>query len=169
MTCFDLPTLCALRATWQAAGERLIFTNGVFDLMHAGHVAYLSQARSLGQRLVVGINADSSTQRLKGPLRPIIAEADRASLVGALRVVDGVVIFDEATAEALVATLRPEIYVKGGDYLDSNGQPDLKRLPEGRVVTAYGGQVVILPFAEGHSTSRIIERIAARYGAGKPA
>ncbi|PDW01733.1 adenylyltransferase/cytidyltransferase family protein [Candidatus Viridilinea mediisalina] len=164
MTLFDLPALCALRATWQSAGERLVFTNGVFDLLHAGHVAYLSEARRLGERLVVGINADSSTQRLKGPLRPIMPEAARASLVGALRVVDGVVIFSETTAEELVATLRPEIYVKGGDYLDANGQPDFTRLTEGRVVAAYGGQVVIMPFAEGHSTSAIIERIAARYG-----
>ncbi|RRR74774.1 MAG: ADP-heptose synthase [Candidatus Viridilinea halotolerans] len=164
MPLYDLPTLCTLRATWHAAGERLVFTNGVFDLLHAGHVAYLSQARTLGERLVVGINADGSTQALKGPLRPIVGEAERAALIGALRVVDATVIFSETTAETLVAALRPEIYVKGGDYLDADGQPAFARLPEGRVVAAYGGQVAILPFAEGHSTSTIIERIVARYG-----
>lgn len=165
MSILDLPTLLALRAHWHSAGERLVLTNGVFDLLHAGHVAYLEQARALGERLVIALNSDASTAALKGPLRPIIAEADRAALLAALRAVDAVTIFVQPTAEAVVAALRPEVYVKGGDYCDPAGQPDFARLPEGRVVAAYGGQVVLLPFAEGHSSSAIIARIVMRYGA----
>lgn len=164
MSILDLPDLLALRAAWRADGLRLVLTNGVFDLLHAGHVAYLARARALGDRLVVALNSDASTSALKGPLRPIIAEDDRAALLAALRAVDAVTIFAQPTAEAVVAALRPEVYVKGGDYSDPDGQPDLARLPEGRVAVAYGGQVVLLPFAEGRSSSAIIARIVARYG-----
>jgi len=150
-------------AAWRAEGQRIVFTNGVFDLLHAGHVGYLERARTLGERLVVGVNSDESTRAIKGPLRPILPEADRALLLAALRPIDLVTIFREPTAEALVAALRPEIYVKGGDYGANDAQPDLDRLPEARLVIAYGGQVVLLPFTEGRSTSALIARILERY------
>lgn len=158
-----LTELMVRRAAWRAEGQRIVFTNGVFDLLHAGHVGYLERARALGERLVVGVNSDASTRAIKGPLRPILPEADRALLLAALRSIDLVTIFSEPTAEDLVAALRPEIYVKGGDYGGNDAQPDLNRLPEARLVIAYGGQVVLLPFAEGRSTSALIARILERY------
>lgn len=165
MSLLPLADLLALREGWRARGLRLVLTNGVFDLVHAGHVGYLSSARALGDLLVVALNSDASTRALKGPLRPLIPEADRAALLAALRPVDYVTIFEEPTAEPVVAALRPDVYVKGGDY-DAGGTPDLTRMPEGRVVTAYGGQIVLLPYAEGRSTSALIQRIVERYGNG---
>ena len=166
MSVLSLPDLVALRAKWHAQGLRVVLTNGVFDLIHAGHVGYLAQARALGDLLVVALNSDASTRAIKGDLRPIVAETDRAALLAALRPVDYVTIFPEPTAEVVVAALHPDVYVKGGDYAtDSTGTPDLARLPEGRIVAAYGGQVVLLPYAEGRSTSALITRIIERYAA----
>jgi rfaE bifunctional protein nucleotidyltransferase chain/domain len=165
MPVVSLPELLKLREAWRERGLRAVLTNGVFDIVHAGHVAYLSAAREQGDLLVVALNSDRSTQALKGPLRPIVPESDRAALLAALRSVDYVTIFDETTAEAVATALRPEIYVKGGDYAGPDGTPDLGRLPEGRIVAAYGGHVALLPFAEGRSTSGIIARIVERYGA----
>lgn len=108
--------LVRIVAERQTAGERAVFTNGVFDLLHLGHVTYLRQARALGDFLIVGVNSDASTRRLKGPKRPLVPEYERASLLAALACVDYVTIFDEPTAEATVAALRPAVYVKGGDY-----------------------------------------------------
>lgn len=164
MPVVDLAGLLELREAWRERGLRVVLTNGVFDIVHAGHVAYLSAARDQGDLLVVALNSDRSTRALKGPRRPIVPEADRAALLAALRPVDYVTLFDETTAEAVVAALRPEVYVKGGDYAGPDGAPDLGRLPEGRVVAAYGGRVVLLAFAEGRSTSAIIARIVERYG-----
>lgn len=164
MPLVTLDDLLALRAGWRAQGLRVVLTNGVFDLVHAGHVGYLTQARALGDLLVVALNSDASTMAIKGPLRPIIPEGDRAALLAALRPVDYVIIFHEPTAEAVVAAVRPDVYVKGGDYaVGPAGAPDLSRLPEGRIVAAYGGRVALLPYAEGRSTSAIIDRIAERY------
>lgn len=134
-------------------GKRLVFTNGVFDVLHAGHVRYLAQARELGDLLIVGMNTDESVRRLgKGPDRPINPLADRMEVLTGLRCVDGVVSFGEDTPEALIEILRPEVHVKGGDYtVDS--------LPESRIVLGYGGEVVILPLLEGRSSSRVIQRI----------
>lgn len=166
MTVLPLADLLAQRAAWRAQGLRLVLTNGVFDLIHAGHVGYLQRARALGDLLVVALNSDASTRAIKGPLRPIVPQADRAALLAALRSVDHVTIFDKPTAEAVVAALRPEVYVKGGDYgTGPAGAPDLSRLPEARVVADYGGQVALLPYAEGRSTSELIARIVERYGA----
>lgn len=134
------------------------------DLLHAGHVAYLTQARALGDLLVVALNADVSARAIKGPLRPIVSEAERAALLAALRPVDYVTLFEEPTAESVVAALRPDVYVKGGDYaVGPSHSPDLARLPEGRIVAAYGGQVLLLPYAEGRSTSALIARIVERF------
>lgn len=172
MPLLPLPELMAMREGWRAQGLRLALTNGVFDLIHAGHVDYLTRARAMGDLLVVALNSDASTRALKGPMRPIVSEGDRAAVLAALRPVDYVTIFAEPTAEAVVAALRPELYVKGGDYAGGpDGAPDLARLPEARVVAAYGGQVALLPYADGRSTSALIARIVERYalkGAGEP-
>lgn len=165
MTLLSLDDLVALREDWGVRGVRLVLTNGVFDLIHAGHVGYLERARALGDLLVVALNSDASTRALKGPLRPIVPQADRAAVLGALRCVDHVTVFEEATAEVVVAAVRPDVYVKGGDYASGGGEaPDLARLPEARIVAGYGGEVRLLPYAEGRSTSEIIRRIAERYG-----
>lgn len=159
-----LSNLLVLRDEWGARGLRLVLTNGVFDLLHAGHVGYLQQARALGDLLVLALNSDTSVRAIKGPLRPLCPEGDRAALLAALRSVDYVTIFEQPTAEAVVAALRPDIYVKGGDYaLGTDAQPDLARLPEARVVLGYGGAVRLLPYAQGHSTSELIRLVISRY------
>ena len=137
------------------AGKKLVFTNGVFDVLHAGHVQYLAQARALGELLIVGMNTDASVKRLgKGDNRPIHSLEDRAAVLSALRCVDAVVSFDENTPEELIALLKPEIHVKGGDYR-------IEDLPEASIVQSYGGRVVILPTLEGRSTSGILKKLGA--------
>lgn len=155
--------LLEMRATWRRNGQQVVLTNGVFDLLHAGHVTYLTAARRLGDCLLVGLNSDVSTRAIKGPQRPLTPQADRATVLAALRAVDYVTIFDEPTAEALVAAVQPDIYVKGGDYTGAAAAFDPQRLPEGRIVEAYGGQVVLLPYSAGLSTTALIERIVERY------
>ncbi len=137
-------------------GKRVVFTNGVFDILHLGHVTYLEEARRLGDVLVVGVNSDGSARALKGPRRPILPQEERARLVAALECVDYVVIFSELTAEKVLKRLKPDLYVKGGDYT-------VQTLPEAPVVQGYGGRVVILPYVKGHSTTDIIRRIVARF------
>ncbi|MBN9502532.1 MAG: hypothetical protein BGO01_17975 [Armatimonadetes bacterium 55-13] len=135
------------------AGKRLVFTNGVFDILHAGHVTYLEKARSLGEMLIVGVNSDASVRQLgKGPNRPVNTEQDRLTVLEALRCIDGAVIFEESTPEAIIAELQPEIHVKGGDYRAED-------LPETRIVEGYGGSVVIIPLLEGRSTTNILKRL----------
>ena len=136
----------------RSEGATIVFTNGCFDILHAGHVRYLTAAAALGDFLVVGLNSDASVRRLKGEGRPIVSEADRAEVLDALRAVDVVTIFDEPTAEALVRLVRPDVYVKGGDY-------SLDTLPEAKIVQAAGGRVEFIPFVEGRSTTNVIERI----------
>lgn len=166
MATLPLSELLELRAQWRSQGLRLALTNGVFDLLHIGHAAYLAQARDLADLLVVGLNSDASTRAIKGPLRPISPQEDRAALLGALRSVDHVTIFEEPTAEALVTALQPDVYIKGGDYAGDGFAPDLARLPEARIVLGYGGSVRLLPYLPGRSTSSLIERIVERYGTG---
>jgi rfaE bifunctional protein nucleotidyltransferase chain/domain len=156
---YTLPQALLKRATIQ----HLVFTNGTFDLLHPGHVTYLQQARALGDALFIGLNSNTSVTALKGPRRPLLDEADRALMLSALACVDAVIIFGEPTAHNLIAALRPEIYVKGGDYSLSPDQPGTV-LPEAPLVQGYGGQVKLLPLKEGHSTSTLIERIVNRYG-----
>src|SRR5690348_3270830 len=108
--------LLGLREEWRQAGQRVVFTNGCFDLIHLGHVRYLQEARKLGDLLVLGLNSDSSVRQFKGPKRPMVSEAARAEVMNALRPVDYVTVFEEATAEQIVSELEPDIYVKGGDY-----------------------------------------------------
>lgn len=133
-------------------GKKVVFTNGCFDILHVGHVSYLENAKRQGDILIVGVNSDKSTRRLKGPTRPINNENDRACMLSALKSVDYTVIFDEDTPEDLIAYLRPSIHVKGGDYKKDD-------LPETKIVEAYGGKVVILNFVEGKSTTNIVNKI----------
>lgn len=134
-------------------GKRLVFTNGVFDILHAGHVSYLRAARSLGDLLIVGLNSDESARALgKGPNRPINSQADRALVLSELRCVDAVVMFEETTPLDLIEQLKPEVHVKGGDYTRES-------LPEAGLVESYGGKVVILPFLEGRSTTTILNSL----------
>lgn len=131
----------------------LVFTNGVFDVLHRGHVTYLQQARALGAALVVAINSDASARRLaKGPDRPLNSEMDRALVIAALQVVDHVVLFDESTPCETIERIRPDVYVKGGDY-------DVDRLRESELVRGWGGRAVAIPFVDGYSTTRLVERI----------
>lgn len=133
----------------------LVFTNGVFDVLHRGHAIYLAQARALGASLLVAINTDASARRLgKGPDRPLNNEQDRAVLLAAMGAVDLVTWFDEDTPQALIAEVRPDILVKGGDY-------DMSKLPETALVQSWGGHALALPFVQGYSTTSLVRRIRA--------
>jgi rfaE bifunctional protein nucleotidyltransferase chain/domain len=136
----------------RSAGVRLVFTNGVFDLLHVGHVRYLAQARELGDALLVAINSDRAVRELKGSDRPVINEDERAEILAALRQVDYVTIFDELSPRTLIASLLPDVLVKGGDYT-------LDQIHGREEVEASGGQVVSIPFVEGASTTSLIEKI----------
>lgn len=146
------PAMLAERQRLRAAGRRLVFTNGVFDLLHVGHVRYLSQARALGDALVVAINSDRTVRELKGPDRPIFDQAERAEILAALRVVDYVTIFDDVSPRSLIAELLPDVLVKGGDY-------GLDQIHGREEVEAAGGNVISLPFVEGVSTTALITRM----------
>jgi rfaE bifunctional protein nucleotidyltransferase chain/domain len=140
------------------AGRRLVFTNGVYDILHAGHVRYLEAARAEGDALMVGVNSDRSVRALgKGPGRPIVGEADRAEVVAGLGCVDHVVVFDEPDPGRLIAAVRPAVLVKGADWA-------LDRIVGRDVVEAEGGKVVRIPLVEGLSTTALIERILSRFG-----
>ena len=160
-----LAALLQLRDQWRAEQQTVVFTNGIFDLLHLGHLQYLQAARNYGDLLIVGLNSDVSTRQLKGPKRPLVPQAERAELLLGLRPVDYVTIFDDRTAEQLVAALQPDVYVKGGDYALSTGGGSVgKELPEARIVQAYGGRVELIHYLAGHSTTELIERITERYG-----
>ncbi|SDD67179.1 rfaE bifunctional protein, domain I/rfaE bifunctional protein, domain II [Actinokineospora iranica] len=144
--------LVRLVAEHRAAGRRIVFTNGCFDVLHRGHVAYLDQAKRLGDVLIVAVNSDRGVARLKGPGRPVNPVADRVAVLGGLSCVDYLVVFDEDTAVDLIRAVRPDLYVKGGDY-----SPDM--LAESEVVREVGGEVRILDYLADHSTSAVIDRI----------
>ena len=144
--------LLAERARLRAAGQKLVFTNGVFDILHVGHVRYLEAARALGDALLVAINSDASVRELKGAGRPLMNESERAEILAALRATSYVTIFDDVSPRSLIAQLLPDVLVKGGDYA-------LDEIHGREEVEAAGGQVVSLPFVQGVSTSAIIERM----------
>lgn len=155
---FALPSEAATKlALWRAAQARIVFTNGVYDLLHRGHVEYLEEARALGDRLVVGVNTDASVRRLKGPSRPIVAQDDRAAVLRALACVDLVVLFEDDTPLRLIEAVQPDVLVKGADYAvtDIVGR-------EG--VEARGGLVTTIALREGLSSSAIVERIRSGRG-----
>lgn len=139
---------------WRARGERIVFTNGCFDLLHVGHVTYLERARQYGQRLVVGLNSDRSVRALKGPQRPLIGAADRARVLAALAAVDAVVLFDQDTPLALIEAIRPDVLAKGADYRE-------EEVVGAREVRAWGGQVVLVPLVPQRSTSAILRDLTA--------
>ena len=141
-----------LASGWRAAGKRLVLANGCFDLLHVGHVRYLQAARALGDALVVGLNSDASVRRLKGPGRPVMPAAERAELVAAVSGVDAVVVFEEDSADALIARLRPDVHAKGTDYTRGS-------VPERDVVAQYGGRTIIVGDPKHHATTDLIERI----------
>ena len=147
--------LPAWRSAFRASGRRLVVTNGCFDLLHLGHVTYLESARNQGDALLLGLNSDDSVRRLKGDLRPVNPEADRAAVLAALQSVDGVCIFAETTATRFLAAARPDIYVKGGDYTLETVNQD-----ERQTVESAGGSLVILPLVPGKSTTALLEKIS---------
>ncbi len=145
------------REDLRARGRRVVFTNGVFDILHAGHVAYLAWARAQGAALLVGMNSDASVRALKGPERPLVPFADRAAVVAGLRSVDAVVGFAERTPEELLDRIRPDVHVKSAQYR-------IEDLPERVVVLAHGGEIRLAPHAAGKSTTDIVAEIRRRYG-----
>ena len=144
--------MLAERDQLRTAGKRLVFTNGVFDLLHVGHVRYLRQARALGDALVVAINSDRSVRELKGTERPVFDEAERAEILAALRDVDYVVVFDDISPRATIKRLLPDVLVKGGDY-------QLDEIHGREEVEAAGGKVISLPFVPGASTTSVLEKM----------
>ncbi len=160
---FSLNSTLGQIQTWKDQNKRIVFTNGVFDILHLGHVTYLKQARSLGDVLVVGVNDDTSVRRLgKGPERPINPEKARAAVIEALSAVDAAVIFSEDTPAALIGAIAPDVLVKGGDYDPECDDPNNKKYMVGRdTVLENGGEVVAIPLVEGFSTSSIVRRMRA--------
>ncbi len=144
--------LATLRAGWREGGLRVVFTNGCFDLLHAGHVRYLNQARSLGDILVVGLNSDASVRRLKGPGRPVTPEAERGEILAALSAVDAVAVFGEDTPLSLIRVALPDVLVKGGDWA-------LDAIVGRELVEGRGGRVVTIPVVPGRSTSGLLDRL----------
>ena len=140
----------------ELAGKKIVFTNGCFDIIHVGHVRYLTTAKSFGDVLIVGLNTDESVRKLKGNSRPINNQNDRAEVLLGLKAVDYVILFGEQTAENLIAELQPDIYVKGGDYT-------LETLPEAKIVQSYGGRVEIVNLVAGKSTTNIIKKIEGNF------
>ena len=150
----DLPKIVkALRKD----NKKIVFTNGCFDILHLGHIRYLQQAKSLGDMLIVGLNNDASVRKLKGEERPIVPEDERLEVIAALECVDYVTLFPELTPENLIRIIKPDIHVKGGDYRPED-------LPEAAAVRESGGEVQVLSFLPGRSTTKLIEEITKRYG-----
>jgi D-beta-D-heptose 7-phosphate kinase/D-beta-D-heptose 1-phosphate adenosyltransferase len=140
----------------KAKGKRIIFTNGCFDLLHVGHVRYLEEAKALGDVLVIGVNSDASVRKIKGPERPILPVEERIEILSSLECVDYVTVFDEADPLLLITSLLPNVLVKGGDWTK-------EQIVGGEMVEKSGGEVVIIPFVQGVSTSNLIETILKRY------
>ena len=152
----SLEELLELRERWRRAGSAVVWTNGIFDVLHVGHLRSLEAARDLGDVLVVGVNGDAAVAELKGPGRPVVPVAERLELLAALRPVDYVVEFGEATPEAILDRVQPDVHCKGADYAPPNGKP----LPEREVVERYGGRIEFLPLVPERSTSDLVDRIA---------
>lgn len=153
----DLQTLKSTVADWQKEGKKVVFTNGVFDLLHIGHITYMAKAAELGDKLIIGLNADASVKRLKGDDRPVNDQNSRALLLAALFFVDAIVLFEEDTPQQLIAALLPDVLVKGADYAIEN-------IVGAKEVIANGGEVKTIDFVEGHSSTAIIQKIKHRAG-----
>ena len=148
----DLPTLKGKVSAWQNEGKKVVFTNGVFDLLHIGHVTYMAKASELGDKLIIGLNSDSSVKKIKGDDRPVNDQDSRAALLAALFFVDAIVLFEEDTPLNLISTLLPDILVKGADYTIEN-------IVGAKEVLANGGEVKTIDFVEGYSSTSIIQKI----------
>lgn len=152
-----LDEVAAYRATLRKEGRKVVATNGCFDLLHVGHLRYLTQARDFGDFLWLGLNGDASVRDLKGPNRPLVPEADRAELLAAWRVVDAVTIFPEVRATSFLRAVQPDIYVKGGDYTPESLNPE-----EAAALRECGARVEIVKFVPGRSTSKLVEKMAEK-------
>lgn len=148
----DLPKLKSLVSSWQSEGKKIVFTNGVFDLLHIGHITYMAKASELGDKLIIGLNSDSSVKRIKGDDRPVNDQNSRAALLAALFFVDGIVVFEEDTPLNLITALQPDILVKGADYAIEN-------IVGAKEVIANGGEVRTIDFVDGYSSTSIIQKI----------
>ena len=153
----NLDELKEIVSQLKTEGKKVVFTNGCFDILHAGHVSYLREARTLGDALIIGLNSDSSVRRIKGKKRPINPENERAEVLGALGFVDFVVIFEDSTPLKTIETILPDVLVKGADWGEGE-------IVGGEVVEKNGGEVVRIPLKEGASTTNIVERILERFG-----
>jgi len=151
----DLQSLNAQVKAWQAKGQKVVFTNGVFDLLHIGHLTYMAKASELGDKLIIGLNADSSVKRIKGDDRPVNDQNNRAALLAALFFVDAITIFEEDTPFNIITTLMPDILVKGADYAIEN-------IVGAKEVIANGGEVKTITFVDGYSSTSIINKIRSR-------
>ena len=147
-----LPDLMRQLAAWKAQGKKIVFTNGCFDLLHVGHVVYLEKAKALGDILIVGLNTDNSVTRLKGPKRPLVAEADRARVLASLSFVDGVTLFEQDTPIDLITAIKPDILVKGADYRH-------EEVVGAKFVQSYQGEVALIPLVDDRSTTKIVNKI----------
>ena len=155
----DVTSAAAWRDSLRAAGRSVVFTNGCFDLIHAGHIEYLAWARSQGDALIVGLNTDASVRKLKGERRPLMSFEDRALILSALRSVDAVVGFSEATPEVILDRIQPDVHVKSAQYREDE-------LPERTVVRSHGGRIALAPHRSGSSTTALIATILQRYADG---
>ena len=153
----DKPTLKAKMAEWRANGKKVVFTNGVFDLLHIGHITYMVKAAELGDKLIIGLNSDASVKRLKGEDRPVNGQDSRAMLLAALFFIDAIVVFEEDTPQQLIADLLPDILVKGADY-------SIENIAGAKEVLTNGGEVKIIQLVEGHSSTSIIQKIKDKAG-----
>jgi len=149
---FDLDSLKNKVISWKENGHKIVFTNGCFDIMHKGHIEVLSKSSDLGDKLIIGLNSDSSVQKLKGNSRPIIDENSRAIALAALSFVDAIVLFSEETPINLISTLNPDILAKGGDY-------EIRTIVGHEIVQKNGGEVILIPFVDGFSSTNIINKI----------
>jgi D-beta-D-heptose 7-phosphate kinase/D-beta-D-heptose 1-phosphate adenosyltransferase len=149
-----LEPLLARVSRWKSSGERIVFTNGCFDILHIGHISLLEEARRKGDRLIVALNSDDSVRRLKGPLRPVFVARERAGVLAALSAVDAVVVFDESTPLRLIEAIRPDVLVKGGDYTEDT-------VVGAREVRAWGGRLELIPLVPNTSTTGLIAKSSA--------
>lgn len=156
MKIIDRKVLPELVGKLKAENKVIVFTNGCFDILHVGHVRYLQAAKQLGDLLVLGLNSDVSVKGFKGPTRPINGQDDRAEVIAAMESVDYIIVFDELTAENLIEVVRPNIYVKGGDYVVDD-------LPEAKLVRRYGGEIVLIPEVQGRSSTNMIKKIQEQH------
>lgn len=152
---YTTDTLQSQIAEWRKDNQKIVFTNGCFDLLHLGHVDYLAKARDLGDKLIIGLNTDTSVSRIKGPSRPIKDQKSRATILAAMQFVDAVIFFDEETPIGLITWVKPDVLVKGGDYT-------LEGIVGHEIVLEKGGEVKTIPFVEGYSSSKLIEKITQK-------